>query len=1094
MRAADRGRPTSRRDVAFLVVLVCLLFTVSGSVGLVYEVAWKHIFTVVFGSTTYAVSVVISVFMAGLALGSFAFGRLADRTRRHLLIYALLEAGIALSGLLVPAALGRAESLYGPLFRATERPALLTAVQVLVSAGILLVPTFLMGGTLPVLSRFMASARGQVGSAVGILYGLNTLGAAGGAFLCGFVLIQALGTVKTVYLAAAANLVLSVTFLLLDRVYGPVAAAVEEGAPEGPEGALDGLHRAVLVGAVALSGFVSFSYEVLWTRALSFRLGASVYAFSIMLTTFLLGLGLGGAAVGLLKRTRAKAHYWRVYGWLEAGVGLCGLVGILLFFPLGYGYESFTGRILSRAAAAAIVMLVPTALMGAAFPIACHLWAAGVRQTGSSVGRVYLANTVGCVAGALLTGFWLVRWLGTQRALTAASFLMVAGAGVILACRPGGGSAPGRSMVRRLRPAAAVWAVALLTWALTPSGYLVNYFVRNQPGAVSNPGRKVTLLGHAEGVEGVMVACRWDDSYKTIAAGSTDVAGTSYILRNTQKLQAHIPMLIHPNPKEVCQVGFGSGETARIFASYDVDRFDCVEISSDMLKLADEYFQDINGGVVHWPNFNAIVMDAAAYLRYTDRKYDVIANDATWPSQAGPAMLFTLEYFQNGRDHLKPGGIMTSWLPLDMPQQDVKTVLKTFHRVFPYVYVWSALSHENKHGLIAGSDQPLRIEAARFLERFERFAREDLELVHLQDPAVFLACHLGKVEAEGPDLADAPLSTDSLPSLRFMYSRMYGEADMLADAYKLLRAHRDSILEHLTGWEAVAEADVLKAKVRRLDKANDLILQALSRPPGEEQARDRELNAALDLAPEHPAVALLAERRRALAGLTPEQIRALPLPELRNTARRLVRQGLYETALVALSEWTARQPDSAEPYTALGSCYLLMRKPTDAVAPLTMAVKVDPSAADALFSLGVALVQTNRPRESLPHLERAASLASSPAEAYAYLGTAHWLAGNVLEAYNNLVRAVSLNPNLPEARRNLGTVLFEMGRYRDAIAQLEKSLELGLTSALTHRMLGEAYRKVGDDAAAARHLKEAERLGGAAPAAVRPSTSPPAAP
>jgi spermidine synthase len=155
-------------------ICVCLLFAVSGSVGLIYEVAWKHIFTTVFGSTTYAVSVVISVFMAGLALGSFVFGKLADRTRRHLLVFALLQVGVAVSGILVPHALRGVEGLYQVVFRTFESPALLITVQVLVSAVILLVPTFLMGGTLPILSRFMATRRGQVGSAVGLLYGLNT--------------------------------------------------------------------------------------------------------------------------------------------------------------------------------------------------------------------------------------------------------------------------------------------------------------------------------------------------------------------------------------------------------------------------------------------------------------------------------------------------------------------------------------------------------------------------------------------------------------------------------------------------------------------------------------------------------------------------------------------------------------------------------------------------------------------------------------------------------------------------------------------------------------------------------------------------------
>lgn len=1073
------------RPVA-IVVLVCLLFAASGSVGLIYEVVWKDIFTLVFGNTTYAISVVISVFMAGLALGSFVFGRLADRARRHLLIYALLELGIAASALLVPQALHHAEALYRLVFRATQSPALLTAVQVVVSAGILLVPTFLMGGTLPVLSRFIAALRGQVGPSVGILYGLNTLGAAAGAFITGFVLIKDLGTLSTIYLAASANFALAAAFLLLRRLSRAEQAAADAGSLAGgvlpaqpaPEADMGAGRRRLLLAAVAMSGFVAFSYEVLWTRLLTFKFGATVYAFSTMLGTFLLGLGLGGAALGLLKRAPAKARYWRVFGYLEAGVGLSGLAGMLLFFSASPGYSSFAQRALDEFGTSALVMLVPTMLMGAAFPIACHLFAAGVQETGRSVGRMYVVNTAGAVLGSLLTGFWLVKSLGTQGSLTLASFLMLGSAMAVLAWSPAAAEdiKTRRGALRGLRPLPIVAGAAVIIWVATPRDFLVGYFLRNQTVAVVNPGKRVSLLGYAEGVDGVVVACQLEGSHKTIASGSTDVAGTSYILRNTQKLQAHIPMLVHPDPRDVCQVGFGSGETARIFASYDVERFDCIEISRAMLDVADKTFKDINEGVLEGGRIHMVLMDAAVYLRYTDRKYDVIANDATWPSLAGPAMLYTLEYFRNGRAHLKPGGIMTSWLPLDIPVQDIRTVLRTFHEVFPHVYVWTTLSHRNKHALLIGSDQPLRIDARRFLDRFERFARKDLEPVYLGDPAAFLTCHLSKVEGAADDLADAPLSTDYSPALKFMHSRIYRQPRLLAGSLGVLRGHRDSILGHLTGVEALPSAKEFTAKLVRLDSANDHILNALMAPSQDAGRGATEYALALRLGPELPARYLAAEDREEVAAITPEQLRALPLPELKERARRLVQHAVYEKALAALEMWAAREPASAEPFTAMGTCYMLMREPAGAIPYLARAVQLDPESPEAQFGLGAAYVRVGEARKAIPYLERAAALSPDSPDAHAFLGTAYGLTGDAALCLLHLRRAVELNPDLPDAQRNLGILLMKQGQPAEAIAHLEKALEGWPDAAEIHGLLAQAYRQTGNQEAADRHLQQAKAL------------------
>jgi Tfp pilus assembly protein PilF len=410
-----------------------------------------------------------------------------------------------------------------------------------------------------------------------------------------------------------------------------------------------------------------------------------------------------------------------------------------------------------------------------------------------------------------------------------------------------------------------------------------------------------------------------------------------------------------------------------------------------------------------------------------------------------------------------------------MPTQDIKTVLRTFHEVFPYVYVWSALSDRNRHALIAGSDRPLQVDVQRFRERFERFARKDLEPVYLDDPAVFLACHLSKVEAPDRELDEAPLSTDYSPVLRFMYSRMYGPEDIVAGAFRVLRARRDSILSHLTNAQALPDSKEFLAKIARLDDANDHLLRALSASDKDLELRDTELARAVELAPELPAGRLVAEERKAVAALTPDQIRALSVRELKDRARRLVRQRAYDKALLALQEWAAREPASAEPCTALGTVYMLMQQPEKAVPLLGEAVRLDPHAADAQFSLGVACVRMGRVAQGLPHLEEAVKLAPDFAEGHAHLGTAFGLVDDAARALPHLRRAVELDPDLADAQCNLGVLLFRTGNHKEAIAHLEKSLDRGLNRAGTHRMLAEAYREAGDERAAALHLKAAEQ-------------------
>ena len=1086
----DSPQPAPSRPSSFRPTLaaffVCALFFVSGSAGLIYQVAWNHIFTTVFGSTTYAVSVVISVFMAGLALGSFALGRVADRARRHLLIYALLEVGIALSALLVVPALGLAEGLYGAVFRASGSPALLTLVQVVVSALILIVPTFLMGGTLPVLSRYLARRRRVVGSAVGILYGLNTLGAAAGAFLTGFVFIRLWGTQAAIYLAVVANLGLAVAFVGLHALAGRGEAAVDEPADEpAVEPALGRARLGLLLTAVAVSGFVSFSYEVLWTRLLALVFETTVHAFSVMLTTFLLGLGLGGALAGVLMRGGAKRGYWRLYGYLEALIGLCGLASIPLFLPPPFGYSSFAELTLLQFVRSAMIMIVPTTLMGAAFPIACHLYAAGVRKTGESVGRIYLANTVGAVSGALLTGFYLIRVLGSQGSLVFGSLLIVVSGALVVAASPRAPAPAGRprkALPPSLVSALILVAVALGVWALIPPGMVLRYQVLCHAVGYGDRDLDLKVLGYDEGVEGSVIVLRHPDGTKLLSVGTTIVAGTDLDQRTTQKLQGHVPMLLRPDAKDVCQVGLGSGETARVFSSYDLDRFDCVEISRSVVRMAATQFADINGGVVASPAFQPIIMDASAYLKYTDRRYDIIANDANWPHTTGASMLYTREHFEHCRSRLKKGGIMTSWLPLEMPRQDLKTVFRTFSDVFPYVYVWSPLSHGNKHALIIGCMEPLRLDAQRYVERFNRFARRELASVKLGSPLGLLASHLAAFTGGEQDLKDVPLNTQDRPTLRYLAMRPdeYGPDigdKQVVQSLMFLAEHRDRIEDHLENVQGLKSPDIFMAGLRRMDDASDYLLKAIwEKDRGNADREAIEMGKAMRLAPSHPAFEEVAGTLRKLRSISPEDIRALQTPQLQALVTRLMTPGTCDLALVALEEWARREPDSAVPQAKMGACYFVMDDLEAAKERMGRARELAGTEADFNLAAGTAYLELRQVRRAGPMLSNATRQAPQSPEAWMELGRAYRMAGQSGGALSALTRAVELDPKRAESRFELAALLCDDGRYGEAILHLERLIEVRPDSLRALKLLAEAHRRTGNMEAANRYMLRARQV------------------
>ncbi|MBM4299000.1 MAG: hypothetical protein FJ143_14790, partial [Deltaproteobacteria bacterium] len=417
----------TKQDWLLLVGLFCFFF--SGAAGLIYQVVWTRMLTQIFGNTTYAIATVLSAFMAGLAIGSYWFGKIADRGKNDFLLYGLLEAGVGVYGFLVPWLFAGAQKVYGPIFGLNQTyPFLFNLVLFFLSFVLLVLPTLLMGATLPVLSRFFVRSFADFGRRIGDLYATNTLGAVIGCAGAGFYLIPTLGMRTTVFVAAGANMIIALVILAVDRLrdrapleFVEAPAVLEENARA--ERGSSSMLAWVLLTSFALSGFASLVYENAWTRSLTLVIGSSIYSFSTMLVTFLVGLALGGFIYArFLGEREARLS---TFGVIELWVGLSALATIPLFekLPLifvrllhGFG-DTFTVFLCLQVFLSALVMFLPTVLLGMTFPLVARLFTQSLYRVGSGVGSSYAANTVGAVLGAFAGGFILIPNLGVQNTI-----------------------------------------------------------------------------------------------------------------------------------------------------------------------------------------------------------------------------------------------------------------------------------------------------------------------------------------------------------------------------------------------------------------------------------------------------------------------------------------------------------------------------------------------------------------------------------------------------------------------------------------------------------------------------------------------------
>ncbi|MBI3921986.1 MAG: fused MFS/spermidine synthase [Armatimonadetes bacterium] len=771
-----KGSQPPRDRASRAAVLVC--FLLSGAASLAYEILWVRMLTLVFGATVLSVGSVLAAFMTGLALGSWYWCRRSDASPNPLRLYAFLELGIALSALVTPLLFHGIQGLYRALFvGGLSDFTALSLVRFFLCLPVLVLPTFLMGGTLPVLARYYTTSLANIGRGTGDLYGVNTAGAVAGTVLTGFLAIPTLGVHGTLYATVAVNLLVAGIAYALSTSSLP-APAKDKTAPASTAAEPDSLLLIVLVG-FGISGFAAMIYEVAWTRALVQVFGNSTYAFTTMLSAFLVGIALGSAVSGrFVDRAR---HLYFTFGMIEFLIGVWAAAATPLIECLpplflrvyDRSHGSFASLQALQFITCCLLMLPTTMGLGAVFPVVTRIYSSRAGGVGKSVGFPYSFNTFGTVLGSLTAGFFLVPRIGIELPIVIGGVLNLLVWGALLACS--------RQAVLRPRMVLALGAVAVLACGRLAIGKLdpqimaagvymyPEYFLSLQSNNVSltEAVQLNKVLYHREGyASSIAVLSVKDGSLALQANGKTD-ASTGDL--SSQRAIAHLPMLMKPEAKDVLVVGLASGCTAGSVLLHPVERVDCAEIEPAMLEAA-RYFDEWNHQCLADARLHLLLQDARNYVMMSDRRYDVITAEPTNPWIAGVNNLFTLEYYRDCRALLKPSGIMCQWIPAyNFTKEELRSALATFSSAFPYVTVWS-FPRLRTDFFALGSVQPLDFDLGSTRRRLAR-VREDLKAVGTEDLWHLMAGLLMDEQATRRFCKGAPLNTDENPIFEYSTPR-----------------------------------------------------------------------------------------------------------------------------------------------------------------------------------------------------------------------------------------------------------------------------------------------------------------------------------
>ena len=784
-------------------MLAWLLILVSGSgfAALIYEIVWLQQLQLVIGSSAVSLGLLLTTYMGGLCLGSIAVPRVISAKRHPLWIYGAIELGIGLLGLLIFFSLPLLSSIY---FSSAGQGFVNVLFRGIVCAICLLPPTTLMGMTFPILARSLAPTK-LGASRMGFIYAANIGGATVGSLLAGFYLLRVHDLAVATYVAVGTNACAGLAGLLLAGTMKPqLPHKVIEETPTASES-----ENAIYI-AIGLSGLAALGAQVVWTRLLSVLFGATVYTFSIILAVFLIGLGIGSAVGSWISQRIQRARF--ALAVCQMGLAACvgwtawSISNSLPYWPIDpslalSSWVNFEVDLLRT-----LWTLLPTTLLwGASFPLALASLASPAQQSDRLAGQVYGANTLGAIAGALGFTFIFVPHLGTMRSQQLLSALSFIAALVVLISLY---SQVSRNQSREGVPG---WRDTAVVGVLLVAGVVFIATAAEIPWQLIAYGRRIAQVMHSdredfkkdpihvlykgEGLDSSLVITEQAGQRIIYVNGSTEASNAPDDMR-LERMAGHLPALIHAEPQDVLIVGFGAGVTAGSFVTYPkIEKIVIAELESLIPPASADFFGRENYGVFRDTRTRVVHDDGRHYLLTTAENFDVITSDPVHLYVRGTSALYSREYFELVRRHLKPGGVIAQWLPLyDGDTETVKSVLATFFAAFPNGTVWSNHTQNRGYDLVLiGQADAITINIDALQNRLERPDYKNVALslrsVGFRSALDVLATYFGRASDLHPWLEGAQLNLDR--NLRLQYLAGFEiNADASEDLYEALLAYR----------------------------------------------------------------------------------------------------------------------------------------------------------------------------------------------------------------------------------------------------------------------------------------------------------------
>jgi spermidine synthase len=1099
---AEREEISRNRATGISALVLCCFF-LSGLTGLMYEILWTRMIVKIIGSAPFAVTIVLTVFMGGLGLGSFLAGRTIDRVqdpRRLIMIYGVLELAIGVYGLILPGLLIAFRPLYAVLYNQLFDH--FTFYNLLTFVGcslLLLIPVTCMGATLPVLCRFYVAKLAHLGTRVGRLYGLNTIGAAFGSLLCGFWIINLFGVRGTLIFAVLFNGLIGGSCLVagykLKIGMTGLVSYRETVTEETPTVEAAG-HRVGALVIFGVSGFCAMAYEVIWTKLLGLIVGPTTYSFTIVLVTFIAGLALGSVIFGWLADRRKEAVWLLIYTQLAAALlalVVSHVLGNSQFFFAKLIYQ-FKGQFAQLALSKAIIlfgfMLWPTICLGATFPLVGKIYTESLSQVGRSIGFAYMINTLGAVLGSFCAGFLLVPLIGKEQGLS-----LIIGIQVVTSFGVGGYLLLQRKETAlRWIPLAIPALLGLLLLLYFPDwnrhllsegkyhrfeaidakirghGWFESLWHGSKILAESRGGSE--LLYYGDGIGGFTTVLKKTDAfgnvdYYLLNSGKTDASSRGDMA--TQTLSAHLPLLFHPNPKMVMVVGLASGITAGEALYYPIERLDVIEIS-DQVVSASDFFTPWNNNVLSNPKTELIIQDGRAHLQLTNRKYDVIISEPSNPWMAGLASLFTREFFTLVRDRLNADGIFVQWVAAyQMDWPTFALIGRSFLQVFPQSLL-VATSELGWDYLLVGfkGDKGLKLDHAEQNLSYTQQSRN----VTLSNPKLLFRLIVSEdlESLFGP----GPVNTDNWPRLEFTAPKMMHTKDPMIkrniESKKWLSHETGKIVSEFT-TDVDAQIDFAAYHLSVYRPFHNMV--DISRATRIQRERFFKLveNYCNNNLVEDCSIFTDEELRQRCCSI---QIEALQhnIDQVPNKAlvhniigNFYIVKGEHRQAIAAwqraLAADRGQTDESAIAHNNLGNVYSSSGMLKQAISEYRKALAIDPDYWKAYNNLGVAYLRKGMLDEAIDEYKKSITLNPDYSEAHNNLGIAYGKKGMLDEAISELKKAVTTNPNHLKAHINLGVAYMRRGMLDEAIDEFKKSITLNPDYSEAHNNLGIAYGKKG---------------------------------